>query len=127
MLPGLVLVLTLGCGGAPPASPPATRGTTEALPAAPTVSGPEARRLVAEGAFLLNVTRADRAPEAHIDGAVSIPLPELSDRLAEVPRDRPVVVYCLGGRGSPRAGALLQAEGYDVHVLGARPNWDATE
>lgn len=89
------------------------------------MTGHEARALVAEGAFLLDVTRADRATESVIEGRINIPLPELADRLAEVPRDRVVVVYCLNGRGSPRAGALLQAEGYDVRVLGARANWDA--
>src|SRR5690606_29737364 len=104
----------------------ASQGTTggEELPAAPTVTGAEARALVAEGAFLLDVTRAERAEESLVEGRTNIPLPELSGRMGEVPRDRLVVVYCLNGRGSPRAGAMLQAEGYDVRVLGARANWD---
>jgi rhodanese-related sulfurtransferase len=128
-----VLALLLGCASAPAdepgASTPAstTNATTgdEALPAAPTVTGPEARALVAEGAFLLDVSRAERAAESLVEGRTNIPLTELRDRLAEVPRDRVAVVYCLNGRGSPRAGAILQAEGYDVRVLGARANWDA--
>ncbi len=50
----------------------------------------------------------------------------LDARMAEVPRDRPVVVYCLGGGGSPVAVQQLRAAGYtNVHLLGARANWDA--
>lgn len=124
-------LLIVACGGGATgeetssASAPATSSGAEELPAAPTVTGAEARALVADGAFLLDVTRADRAGESEIEGRTNIPFPELRDRMAEVPRDRVVVVYCLNGRGSPRAGALLQAEGYDVRVLGARANWDA--
>ncbi|MCA9613465.1 MAG: rhodanese-like domain-containing protein [Sandaracinus sp.] len=122
----LALFLALGCASSEPAEAPSTTTSgNEELPAAPTLTGPEARALVADGAFLLDVTRADRAGESFVEGRTNIPLPELRDRLAEVPRDRIVVVYCLNGRGSPRAGALLQAEGYDVRVLGARANWDA--
>ncbi|MCB9635346.1 MAG: rhodanese-like domain-containing protein [Sandaracinus sp.] len=122
----LALLLALGCASSEPAEAPSTTTSgNEELPAAPTLTGPEARALVADGAFLLDVTRADRAAESFVEGRTNIPFPELRDRLAEVPRDRIVVVYCLNGRGSPRAGALLQAEGYDVRVLGARANWDA--
>ncbi|MCB9603793.1 MAG: hypothetical protein H6724_14080 [Sandaracinus sp.] len=121
----LTLLLALGCASEPTEAPTSTTSGSEELPAAPTLTGPEARALVADGAFLLDVTRADRAAESFVEGRTNIPFPELRDRLAEVPRDRIVVVYCLNGRGSPRAGALLQAEGYDVRVLGARANWDA--
>lgn len=129
----LTLALLLGCASTAAEEPAATTATPttsttagdDTLPAAPTVTGPEARALVAEGAFLLDVSRAERAAESMDEGRVNIPLPELRDRLAEVPRDRVVVVYCLNGRGSPRAGAILRAEGYDVRVLGARANWDA--
>ena len=97
----------------------------EELPAAPTIAGPDARARVEAGALLLDVTPNDRRAESEIEGSTHIPLDELRDRMSELPRDRPIVVYCLGGGGSPRAGAILQAEGYDVHVLGARRNWDA--
>ena len=37
------------------------------------------------------------------------------------------MVYCYGGRGSPRAGAMLQAAGYDVVVMGPRSAWFEAE
>ena len=33
---------------------------------------------------------------AHLPGAVHIPLPELAERLAELPADREIVAYCRG-------------------------------
>lgn len=127
----LLLVLTVGlaCSDEPhrAVEPDPTRATSsgsEELPAAPTVTGSEARALVAAGAFLLDVSRAERAEESFLEGRTNIPFAELRDRMNEVPRDVVVVVYCLNGRGSPRAGAILQSEGYDVRVLGARANWD---
>jgi rhodanese-related sulfurtransferase len=123
------VALALACGGnGEPAAEPAAaeRGSAgaEAPPPAPTVSGAEARELVASGAVLLDVTPPPRAEQSRIEGRTHIPLPQLRERMDELPRDRPIVVYCFGGRGSPRAGAMLQAEGYDVHVMGARSNWD---
>lgn len=124
---GLTTVAAAGCGGSGSGSGSTSEDTSagaEALPPAPTVSGAEARQMVADGALLLDVTPAPRNAESHIEGATNIPLPELADRMNEVPRDRPIVVYCFGGRGSPQAGAMLQAEGYDVHVMGARSHWE---
>ena len=58
----LALFLALGCASSEPAEAPSTTTSgNEELPAAPTLTGPEARALVADGAFLLDVTRADRA------------------------------------------------------------------
>lgn len=126
----LALALSLAaCGSSSSTESTASSSTTtsgaEALPT-PDVTGPEAHALVEGGAMLLDVTPAERAEGSLIEGRVNIPLPELSARMAEVPRDRPVVVYCLGGGGSPVAVQQLRAAGYtNVHLLGARANWDA--
>ncbi|MGB3778042.1 MAG: MBL fold metallo-hydrolase [Tunicatimonas sp.] len=44
--------------------------------------------------------------------AINIPLPELADRVAEVPTDKPVVVHCAGGYRSAAGSSILE---------GARP------
>jgi glyoxylase-like metal-dependent hydrolase (beta-lactamase superfamily II)/rhodanese-related sulfurtransferase len=62
-------------------------------------------------------TAAERA-EKRIAGSVHIPLNQLMDRMAEIPRDRPVLVYCAGGYRSAIAASLLQRAGYtDVSEL----------
>lgn len=47
----------------------------------------------------------------HIDGATCIPLGELKARVAEVPRDRPVVCICHSGMRSGQATVLLKSAG----------------
>jgi rhodanese-related sulfurtransferase/predicted transcriptional regulator len=45
---------------------------------------------------LVDVRPTEEFEAAHIDGARSIPLDELEDRLAELPADHEVVAYCRG-------------------------------
>ncbi|HEY5427780.1 MAG TPA: metalloregulator ArsR/SmtB family transcription factor [Solirubrobacteraceae bacterium] len=47
-------------------------------------------------AILIDVRPAEEYAAGHIDGARSIPLNELEQRLAELPADREVVAYCRG-------------------------------
>lgn len=90
----------------------------------PDVTGPEARKLVVDGAQLVDVRSPAEFAEGHIDGASNIPVDLLSTRLQELKRDRPVVLYCLSGARSTRAARLLRAEGYGaVHNLGAMSAW----
>lgn len=55
----------------------------------------QVQRLVAEGAQLVEVLPADEYAEAHIPGAINLPLKKL-DRTtaARLERERPVIVYC---------------------------------
>ena len=70
-----------------------------------------AARLDAREVHVLDVRSDAEWREGHIDGAQHIPLGELRDRMAEVPRDRTVIVHCLGGARSAIATSLLQADG----------------
>jgi hydroxyacylglutathione hydrolase len=70
-----------------------------------------AARIRAQDVHVLDVRSEAEWRESHIAGAQHIPLGELRDRLAEVPRDRTVVVHCLGGTRSAIAASLLQAAG----------------
>jgi rhodanese-related sulfurtransferase len=56
-----------------------------------------ARRLEdGHGLVVLDVRPTEEHAAGHLPGAVSIPLPELRRRLAELPRDREIVAYCRG-------------------------------
>jgi hydroxyacylglutathione hydrolase len=48
----------------------------------------------------------------HLGGALHVPLAFLPDRLDELPRDRPIVVYCRSGARSAIAASLLRASGF---------------
>jgi rhodanese-related sulfurtransferase len=52
-----------------------------------------ARRLVADGAVLVDVRRHDD-PSAHLEGAVRIPPDEMPARSREFRRDQPIVLAC---------------------------------
>ncbi len=81
------------------------------------VTREQARRLIEEGAQLLDV-RADHEWEVgRIAGASHLPLDELAARAGEVDRERPVVLYCRGGNRSSMATAALAAAGYDAAKL----------
>lgn len=81
------------------------------------VSREEARKLIDEGAQLIDV-RADHEWEAgRIAGAEHVPLPDLPQRIGELDQDRPVVVYCRGGNRSSMATAALADAGFDAVKL----------
>jgi rhodanese-related sulfurtransferase len=54
------------------------------------------RRLHAGEAVLVDVRSPEEFEAGHIEGARSIPLDELEQRLAELPADQEVVAYCRG-------------------------------
>jgi phage shock protein E len=87
----------------------------------------DAKKLVADGALLLDVRTPEEFAEKHLDGAKNIPVGDLEKRLTEVgDKNRPVVVYCRSGRRSETAkGILLKAGFKRVENLGSIDNWPA--
>ena len=76
------------------------------------------------GATVIDVRNPEEYVEIRIPRVRLIPLPELGDRLDEVPSDEKVYVVCaVGGRSLAAAKALNQA-GYDtVSVRGGTKAW----
>jgi len=116
----LFLSLTFACRDGAGEGGAASNAST----AIPSVSGPEAHRLVEqEGATLLDVRTPEEYAVRHAEGAVNIPVGDLAGRLGEVARDNPVVVYCQSGSRSARAARMLRDSGHDVHDLGSLSAW----
>jgi phage shock protein E len=91
----------------------------------PRISGSEARRLVNQGAILLDVRSPSEFSTRHIDGAVSIPIRDLSHRIGELgDKTGAIVVYCESGGRSAVAKRLLERNGFtNVHDLGGISQW----
>ena len=89
------------------------------------VSPEEAKRLVANGARLIDVRTPAEFAEKHIPGAKNIPIGELDHRLAELePKDAPVVLYCRSGSRSSSGVRLLEKRGFTrIYNLGAMSQW----
>jgi len=70
-------------------------------------------------ATVIDVRPAEEFTAGHIPGAVSIPLDELADRLAELPADQEIVAYCRGAYCvlSHDAVRLLTARGRTARRL----------
>lgn len=62
--------------------------------------------------FVLDVRTAEEFAGGRVPGAVNVPVGELEARLAAVPKDRPVVVYCHSGIRAQKASRLLAQHGY---------------
>ncbi len=61
---------------------------------------------------ILDVRDPGETVRGTVPGAVLIPLPNLRDRLAELPKDREVYVYCLSGMRSYLAARILLQNGF---------------
>ena len=66
-----------------------------------------------ENAFLLDVRNVTEWNDGHVPSARHVHLGYLRDRTDEIPRDRPVLLYCSSGNRSGIAASLLQAEGFE--------------
>jgi len=75
------------------------------------------RDLNAANAFLLDVREPAEFRAGHIQGADNIPLGQLRDRLAELPRDRELWVYCNVGQRSYYACRWLMQHGFRARNL----------
>lgn len=82
----------------------------------------EARRLMAEGATLLDVREVGEWRAGHAPGAVHAPLSALDS--ADAPRGRSLVIICRSGRRSSLAQRQLIAAGREaINVAGGMLAW----
>lgn len=90
----------------------------------PEIDVHELARLREQGVSLLDVRNPDEWEQARVPGAPLIPLPELGERLHEVPDGEPLYVICAAGGRSAKAAELLRARGRDaVNVAGGTRGW----
>ncbi len=90
-----------------------------------TVQELQAMILAANTPILLDVREVDEWETCRLPGAMLVPLSQLSERSAEVPKNRPIVVYCHHGGRSSRAVQWLLRQGYSqaVNLAGGIEAW----
>lgn len=81
------------------------------------VSREEARKLIEDGAQLVDVRTDHEWEVGRITGATHLPLDELAERSGEIDRERPVVLYCRGGNRSTMATHALGDAGHQAVKL----------
>ncbi|MEW6697468.1 MAG: FAD-dependent oxidoreductase [Bacillota bacterium] len=67
--------------------------------------------------FILDVRTTVEYEGGHLAGAVNIPLSDLRARRPEIPRDRPILLYCKMGLRGYVAARVLEQRGYQVYNL----------
>lgn len=87
---------------------------TPAIAAAQNISAGEAQRLLKQTptVYLLDVRTLGEFMQKRIAGAHLIPIDQLQSRVAELPKDRTIVVYCEVGSRSELVAGYLARLGY---------------
>jgi hydroxyacylglutathione hydrolase len=90
-----------------------------------TTTGAVAADVGKGGVAVIDVRYSGEWTAGHVPGAVHIPLGTLRSRLAELPRDRPLVVHCQTGGRAAIATSILQAAGFTnvVEMRGGMTAW----
>jgi phage shock protein E len=64
------------------------------------------------GATIVDVRTPDEFRDGAYPGATNIPLSDLARRMGEIPKDKPVVLYCASGARSASAARAMKQAGY---------------
>lgn len=67
--------------------------------------------------FVLDVREPQEWRVGHIAEAVHIPMGQLNTRIAEIPRDQPIVAVCRSGNRSQVVTNALNRAGFTAHNL----------
>ena len=103
--------------------------TGMSLASPPQVTPQQVREMQAQKStapFVLDVRTPEEFASGHVPGAVNIPYDQVPSRLAEIPKDKEVVLYCRSGRRAGLAAAELEKAGYtDLQLMqGDMPAWE---
>jgi rhodanese-related sulfurtransferase len=86
-----------------------------------------AEELVREGAEFVDVREPDELEtDGRVEGAVNLPFTTFSERVAELPFGRPIVLICRSGSRSAFAADALRGAGREAYsVAGGIQAWEA--
>ena len=89
----------------------------------PTIACEEARRLVEDGAHLVDVRTPQEYVLGALPGAVNVPLQNLLAGIQQLEQGKPIILYCASGMRSQQAAQALSLFGHaPVHDLGGLRN-----
>ena len=93
------------------------------------ISAQLAAERLAEGALAVDVRGPGERALKFVEGSLSIPLNHLAERARELPKDRPLLVYCAGGYRSSMAVSLLHQQGFSQvsEIAGGISAWETAK
>jgi hydroxyacylglutathione hydrolase len=96
------------------------------------VSAAVAAERLASGAptpLAVDVRTPQEREQRAVPGSISMPLNQLPNRIDELPRDRPLLLYCAGGYRSSIAASVLGREGFTKisEIAGGITAWETAK
>ena len=100
-------------------------GGRELVPVRQATPTEAAQRLARGDAFVVDVRGHAEWEAGHLPGATNIPLGYLSERIGELPTDRPILIQCRSGSRSSIGASVLESHGLTnvANVSGGLVAW----
>ena len=80
------------------------------------------KKIVNDGAFLVDVRSPDEYKSGHVKGSVNIPLDQIGKQIAKFKGKTNIVVFCRSGMRSGQAKSILEQNGFTNVTNGG--TWD---
>ena len=85
-------------------------------------SNDDLKKIVKEGAFLVDVRSQGEYSSGHVKGSVNIPLDQIGKQIAKFKGKTNIVVFCRSGMRSGQAKSILEQNGFTNVTNGG--TWD---
>jgi rhodanese-related sulfurtransferase len=90
----------------------------------PEISPTQAKDLIEGGAQVLDVRTPEEFEAGRVPSARYVPLSDVQAHVAELDKEKPVVLYCRSGDRSAPAADAFAASGWDAHSIeGGLARW----
>jgi len=76
------------------------------------------KKIITEGAFLVDVRTPGEFAGGHVKGSVNIPLNTVPAQLSKFKNKKNIIVFCLSGGRSSQAKSILEQNGFANVVNG---------
>jgi rhodanese-related sulfurtransferase len=80
------------------------------------IDAKELARKMNKSPIVVDVRKKSEFDSEHIIGAINIPLNQINQHLAELPKDEPFILHCESGYRSMLASSILKARGWKNFV-----------
>lgn len=84
----------------------------------------KARVAVSNGAIIVDVRTPKEFKKGHIKDSINIPLKRIEKNLIAISKNTEIVVYCRSGSRSQVSAKILRENGWTVHDIATRDDWN---
>jgi len=81
------------------------------------------KRMIADGAYLVDVRTSQEYEEGHVEGSVNIPVDAVAANLDKFKNKKNIIVFCRSGSRSANAKQILEDNGIKNVINGG--SWEA--